>query len=136
MTLVLFCSLQYFAWVFTVGFALGVLRVTFLVALLGERWAEIVEMPIMLAVSFLVTRGLIRKHAANLDALQALAIGLIALTLLIAVEFTVVLGLRDLSLSGYLQTRDPISGSIYAVALIVFGLLPLGMFLFERKRHN
>ena len=43
-------GLVYFALVLGTGFMLGVVRVPFLAPRIGERWAELAEMPIMAAM--------------------------------------------------------------------------------------
>jgi type IV secretory pathway TrbD component len=40
-------------------------------------------------------------------------------------EFTLVLWLRGLSISEYLATRDPVSGTIYYLMLAMFVVMPL-----------
>ena len=47
-----------------------------------------------------------------------LYIGIFALIFLLAVEFTVVLGLRDISLSEYFHSKDNVTGSAYLISLI------------------
>ncbi len=59
---------------------------------------------------------------------QWLTVGVVALALLLAVEFTVVLWLRDLSISEYFASRDPVSGTVYYVLLCIFAVMPLLMF--------
>ena len=51
----------YFALVFGVGFLLGVVRVLALVPRLGERWAELAEMPLMLVAIILSARVVVRR---------------------------------------------------------------------------
>lgn len=51
----------YFALVFAVGFALGAVRVLWLVPRLGERAAELLEAPFMLAASFFFARWVVRR---------------------------------------------------------------------------
>ena len=50
--------------------------------------------------------------------------GGIALILLIAVELSVVLTIRGMSMSQYLAERDPVAGSVYVVMLVIFALMP------------
>jgi len=51
--------------------------------------------------------------------------GGIALGLLLVAEFALVLWLRGLSISDYLATRDPVSGTAYYLMLAVFAIMPL-----------
>jgi hypothetical protein len=51
--------------------------------------------------------------------------GMIALGLLLAAEFTLVLWLRGLSIGEYLATRDLVSGTVYYASLVVLGIMPL-----------
>ena len=61
--------------------------------------------------------------------------GVIALILLLALEFTLVLELRGLSITEYLQSRDPLSGAAYFFSLLVYGALP-GIRKFVRERST
>ena len=45
--------------------------------------------------------------------------------LLLGAEFGLVLWLRGVSISEYFATRDPVSGTAYFVALLVFSLMPV-----------
>jgi hypothetical protein len=51
--------------------------------------------------------------------------GCVAVGVLLAAEFTLVLRLRGLSISEYLATRDPVSGTVYYVMLGVCAIMPL-----------
>jgi len=115
----------YFAIVFAAGFALGTVRVLWLVPRLGERMAELAEMPFMLAVTVLAAHRVARRLSMPYAMPARLAMGLIGLSLLLALEFTVVLWLRGLTLEEYFATRDPVSGTIYYAMLGVFALMPL-----------
>jgi hypothetical protein len=53
-----------------------------------------------------------------------LGIGILALSILIIVEFTLVLKLRGLSIPEYIQSRDPIAGTVYLVMLLIFAIMP------------
>ena len=54
-----------------------------------------------------------------------LGMGLLALSLLLLAELSLVLGLRGLTLEVYLATRDPVAGTVYYLMLGVFALMPL-----------
>jgi len=124
MTSVIRLAVTYFAIVFAVGFALGTVRVLWLVPALGERWAELSEMPFMWLASYLTARYLLRRSRGSLGWADALWAGLLALVLLLAVEFTVVLGLRGLTLSDYLASRDGVSGAAYVISLLAYAFMP------------
>ena len=125
---VLKVSVLYFAGVFAAGFVLGVIRTLWVVPKLGARAAELIEAPIMLLVVTLAARTLVRRHGELSQRMHWLIVGLVALALLLVVEFTAVLRLRDLSLSEYFATRDPVSGTVYYVLLGIFAVMPLLMF--------
>ena len=115
----------YFALVFGAGFALGTLRVLLVVPRLGARTAELIEAPFMLAVTFLAARWTLRRLALPPRWTRRLGMGTVALGLLLAAEFTLVVGLRGLSLREYFATLDPVAGTVYYVLLGVFALMPL-----------
>jgi len=56
---------------------------------------------------------------------KLLAVGCVALGLLLACELTVVLWLRGLTVSQYVASRDSVAGVVYAVMLVVFAIMPL-----------
>ena len=115
----------YFALVFGAGFALGIPRTLWLVPRVGTRTAELLEMPIMLAVTILAARWTVRRCAVPLAFSRRLAVGAIALSLVLTAELTLVLGLRGLSVHEYLAKRDPVSGTAYYFLLVVFAVMPM-----------
>lgn len=124
MSPILKAGLAYFAVVFAVGFALGLVRVLWLVPPLGERTAELAETPLMLLAIVLAARWIVRRWRLPARRPPRIAAGLIALALLVGVELGVVLRLRGLTLSEYLAARDPVSGAVYALSLLLFALMP------------
>ena len=124
MRIALVAGLIYFLLVFAVGFLLGTLRVLWLVPTLGERYAELLEAPLMLFVIYLSAHYLLRKKYTALKPGQSLLMGAVALGLLLLVEFSLVLGLRGLNLEQYLQSRDPIAGLVYVLSLLIFWFMP------------
>jgi len=117
-------AILYFLAVFTAGFALGVLRVLFVVNCLGERTAELIEQPIMLIVIVLAARRVIGRVQQPTPA-NCIAILLIALILLVTLEFTVVLWVRGRKISDYIYNRDRLSGIAYLLMLAAFAMMPV-----------
>ena len=116
-------ALLYFAFVFAAGFVLGAIRVPLLVPRLGERAAELIEAPIMLGVIWLSARAVVRRFPADRPA-RLLGSGMLALALLLALELTVVLRLRGLTIDEYVSQRDSVAGGVYAALLVIFALMP------------
>jgi hypothetical protein len=127
-------GLHYFACVFAAGFVLGAIRVPLLVPRLGVRWAELIEMPLMLAVIVFAARRIVRRHALGPATAGPIGAGMLALALLLAAEFGLVLQLQGGTLAGYLESRDPVSGSVYATMLVVFALMPLVVARSDERR--
>lgn len=115
----------YFGVVFAVGFVLGTIRVLLLVPTFGERVAELAETPFMVLASYLAARGVVRRLAVPDHRAQRLAMGITALALLLLAESLVALWVRGVSLAEYVGGRDPIAGSAYTLALLLFALMPL-----------
>ena len=115
----------YFVLVFGAGFVLGTIRVLWIVPSVGVRMAELMEAPLMLAVTIVAAGRVLRRPALRAARLGRLGIGLVALGLLLAAEFTLVLGLQGLTVAEYLASRDPVAGTVYVAMLAVFALMPL-----------
>lgn len=120
---VVLAGLLYFAMVFGAGAVLGTMRVLWLAPAVGARNAELLEMPLMLAIAALAARWLVQRMA--LAPGERLGAGMFAFACAVASEFTVVLAARGLTLQRYFDTLDPVSGAAYAFALILFATLPL-----------
>jgi hypothetical protein len=115
----------YFALVFGAGFVLGPIRILWVVPCFGTRIAELMETPIMFGVTIVAARWTVRRLAVPSEPSSRLVMGFVALGLLLIAEFTLVLWLRGLSISEYLASRDPVSGTVYYVMLGVFAIMPL-----------
>jgi hypothetical protein len=120
----------YFALVFGAGFCLALVRIPVLEPRFGQRWAELVEMPFMLVAIVLAARWVVRRFAVPPAAAARLGMGLLALALMLAAEFGLVLSLRGMSIAQYFATRDPVSGAVYYLMLAFYALLP---FLYARR---
>ena len=122
---ILKAGVLYFAVVFGAGLVLGPIRILWVVSFLGARMAELLEAPIMLVITIVAARWIVRRLAAPPTPSSRLGMGGIALSLLLIAEFTLVLWLRGLSIKEYLAARDPVAGTVYYVALGVFAVMPL-----------
>ena len=117
-------ALVYFAIVLGTGFVLGVFRVPVLVPRIGERWAELVEMPIMAAVIFFAAGYLLRRYPEICSPGRSLVAGFLALALSVAAELGLAVLLQDRSLAEFIASRDKVSGSVYIALLLVFAIMP------------
>jgi len=117
-------GISYFAIAFGAGFCLALIRIPFLEPRLGARWAELLEMPVMFAVMLLASRHMARRFAVAPGAGPRLAMGFVGLGCMLAAEFGLVLALRGMTIEQYFATRDPLSGMVYYLMLLLFALLP------------
>ena len=124
MTSMVRASFLYFALVMGAGFLLGSVRVLFVVPHLGERWAELAEMPIMAMVIFVAAGYILRRYPEVQTRGRALVVGFTALALSVSAELALAVVLQSQSLAEYLASRDKISGSVYLVMLVAFALMP------------
>jgi hypothetical protein len=115
----------YFAVVFAAGFLLGTLRVLFVVPLVGARYAELIELPVMLLIAFFAARIIVKRMSIPPLFTSGALMGVTALILLLAAEFGLVLWLRGMSIGEYFASRDPVSGAVYYVSLLIFAAMPL-----------
>ncbi|MBN8284218.1 hypothetical protein [Zoogloea sp.] len=118
-------GMAYFALVFGAGFVLGALRVPFLVPRLGERTAELIEMPFMLVVIVMAARFIVRRFGLPGTAPARLGAGLLALAVLLGAEVLLAVLLQDRTLGEYVASRDPVSGTVYLAMLALFAAMPL-----------
>ncbi len=118
------CSAVYFAIVFGVGFLLGPIRILVLAPKVGERTAELLEMPVMLAVSAATAHWVLRRFPVPARTGLRLALGFLALLFMLLAEFALVMRLRNITIEQYFATRDPVSGTAYYLSLLLFALFP------------
>ncbi len=124
-TRIIKAGLAYFAIVFGAGFMLGALRVPFLVPRVGERIAELIEMPFMFVVVVLSARFIVRRFALPATTFTRLSVGFLALGLLLVAEILLAVAIQKQSLGDYIASRDPVSGSVFLLMLVLFALMPL-----------
>jgi hypothetical protein len=117
-------ALLYFVIVFGVGFVLGAIRVPVVVPRLGERAAELAETPLMFVAIVLAAGYVVRRYAGVIANGAWLWVGGVALTAMVAAELLLAVALAGRSVGEYIRSRDPVSGSVYLVMLVVFALMP------------
>lgn len=117
-------TVVYFAVVFAAGFLFGLVRVPFLVPHLGVRLAELLEMPPMFLLIVFAARFVVRRFGP-LPRASRFLVGLCALVLLVAAELLLAAILQGQSPSQYVASRDPVSGSVYVVMLLLFAIMPV-----------
>jgi len=117
-------AVLYFVIVFGAGFLLGPIRILLVVPRFGTRTAELMETPIMFVIIIVAAWWIVRLLAVPFKPSYRFGMGCIALGLLLVAEFTLVLWLQGLSIKEYLANRDPVSGTVYYVMLVVFAIMP------------
>ena len=114
----------YFAMVLGAGFVLGMFRVPFVVPRLGERWAELAEMPIMAVVIYYSAGYILLRYPEINQTGKSLWVGFLALTLTVCAELALASLLQQQTLAEFIASRDKVSGSVYLALLLVFALMP------------
>ena len=120
-------ALFYFALVFSTGFLLGAVRTLWVIPLVGIRTAELLEIPVMVAVSAAACGWAIRRFSVPAAASYRMGMGLLGLSLLMAAELGLNALLVGRPLAEFFTSRDPVSGSVYFLAVVLFTLMPLLM---------
>ena len=129
-------ALLYFALVLGTGFVLGTIRVPFLVPRLGERYAELLEMPFMFVAIVLAARFVARRFQLPPDPSMRLKVGFLALALSVGAELLLATVLQSRSLAEFITSRDPVSGSVYLGMLLLFALMPAILARQDRDPNN
>ncbi|BFU88846.1 MAG: hypothetical protein NTAFB01_00330 [Nitrospira sp.] len=114
----------YFLLVFGAGFVLGIGRVLIVVPLLGERAAELLEIPLMLGVIVAAAAWLVRHRLDHGRLSSALAVGFIALGMVLIADLAVEIWLSGLSATEVFFDRDPVTDAVYYAALLSFAVMP------------
>lgn len=115
---------EYFGIIFGVGFLLGMIRVPFLVPRIGERAAELFEMPLMFIAIFLAAGYIVRRYQARVSPTGWVFVGVLALVLMVCAEILLAVVLAGRGFAEYIASRDPVSGSVYIAMLLVFAAMP------------
>lgn len=112
----------YFQIVFAIGFTLGTLRALLLAPRLGEVGALVIELPIILAASWIVAGRLVARF--KVPAAQRLVMGAFAFTLLILAEAVLSVFLFGRSFADHLAHFRTPAGALGLAGQVVFAALP------------
>jgi len=118
-------ALAYFALVFAAGFALGALRVLALAPRLGELVAVLLELPLMLAVSWAACGWALRRFAVSRAWPARLAMGALAFVLLMAAELALAVAAFGQAPAAWLAALSTPAGAAGLLGQLAFALTPL-----------
>lgn len=115
----------YFLAVFVVGFALGTIRTLWLEPALGPLPSVLTELPVMLLWSWMACGIILRRLPVAGGIAPRLAMGAVALVMLLAAEAALSVTLGGLTLAGHvaLYATAPVLAGL--AGQIVFALFPL-----------
>ncbi|MSP50212.1 MAG: hypothetical protein EXQ95_12905 [Alphaproteobacteria bacterium] len=114
----------YFAIAFGSGFVLGTLRVLFVVPALGESVAVMLELPIMLAISWFASQWLVARFEVARSMAARLLMGGAAFGLLMSGEGGVSMFAFGRTLSDHIESYRSLAGILGILGQIAFGLFP------------
>jgi len=118
----------YFLLVFAAGFLLGTVRVMLLAPALGETIAVLMELPVMLAISWFTCRLLVQRFSVPATASARLAMGVGAFIYLMLAEAILAITLFGESLAQFIADFSDLPAQLGLAGQIAFALMPL----FER----
>ena len=105
-------------------FVLEVIRLQVVALHVGERLAEMLEIPNVLLATIIGARWIVDRFTLPPLPGIRLGVGLVALMLLLIAEGTIILPLHGLSVSEYLAARDSVVGVAPLGALGVLTVMP------------
>lgn len=114
-------ALVYFAAVFAGAFALGVLRVIVILPLTGPLIAVALEVPVVLALAWLVAGRVLRRWPLALP--ERLTMGALAFVLLMLAEAALAMALGQ-TLRAFAQAMTTPAGALGLVGQVGFAVLP------------
>lgn len=115
----------YFAVVFAAGFILGTARVLLLAPRLGELLATVLELPLMLAISWLASGKLIARFRIPPRTEPRLTMGAVAFALLMLAEVLLSVTLFERSMNEFVEGLATPQGMLGFAGQLLFALMPL-----------
>lgn len=127
-------GLAYFVIVFGIGFLLGTFRVVALIPVVGERAAVLLELPIMLAISWFSSLWLIARFDVVCRLMPRLIMGGLAFGLLMAGEVGVSMFGLGRTLAEHLASYGNLSTILGLLAQLAFAAFPAIQLAIRRER--
>jgi hypothetical protein len=115
----------YFAIVYAAGFVLGVARVFIVAPRVGESLAVLLELPVILAVAWVVCRGLTTAFRVARAPAPRIAMGVFAFLLLMAGELAVSVLFLGRTIAGHFAAERSFAADLGLAAQVMFALFPL-----------
>jgi len=125
MKAILRASLLYLAITFAVAFAMGAVRTLVIVPALGELRAVLIELPILIALSWWVCGFVLQRWPVPATLSARAGMGTIAFTLLLIAEAGLALTLGGLSLTEHLARYTTLPVLLGLAGQLAFAVFPL-----------
>ena len=134
MTRSLTAGAVYFATVFALGFALGTVRLLLLESRVGLWAATLIELPFMLAASWLLCRWVVERWQISPALGARLHVGAVAFGLLMAAEILIGLTLLDREMPYQIEAMTSGPGALGLAAQLLYASFPVLQMRPEPKR--
>jgi hypothetical protein len=118
-------GLIYFGIVFAAAFAFGMVRVLYVIPRIGETGAVLIELPLLLVLSWWVCGRVLRRYAVPQRAGHRALMGWVSFTLLIVAELALARFAFGRPPAEFLDALATPSGAIGLVGQITFAQFPL-----------
>lgn len=115
----------YFAIVFGAGFIAGTIRTLLLAPAMNEGLAVLIELPIMIAISWWACGFVLRRMKPVPDLPARIAVGTIAFALMLAAETVVSLALAGLTFRQHLALYAALPAQLGLLGQLFFAAFPL-----------
>jgi uncharacterized membrane protein len=121
----LLAGVIYFGIAFTAAFILGAIRQLLVMPLIGPMVGTALELPLMLAVSWLAARAVVERLQIPVSIMPRLVMGIVAFILLQAAELALGYVMLGMDVSGYVASLTTPHGILGFVGQLAFGVMPL-----------
>ena len=114
----------YFLLVFAVGFVLGAARTLVVAPRVGEIYAVLIELPLILCAAWFISGRLVRKFSIASHLSARAIMGSVAFVLLLIAELLLSVWLFGSSVDTHLDGRRSAHGAIGLLGQVIFACLP------------